>query len=148
MSANINKPIHRWHYADEIATFLGKSPATVLGEIVSAFPFAIEQTQRYAWSVQIEQLQQTLQPYAGRGKVYFEYDVPRMGKRIDVLLLIHRRIQGRRDRVPGAGHRPGLGLCAGPQELPRKQPRQDAGADPGFDPGDQQHGGARNRAVP
>ena len=90
MSVTLNKSIYRWHYADEIAAFLKKLPATVLGELVSSFPFAIEQTQRHAWSVQIEQLQQTLLPYAGRGKVYFEYDVPRMGKRIDVLLLIEQ----------------------------------------------------------
>ena len=90
MSANSYKPIHRWHYADEIAAFLNKPPTTVLGELVSSFPFAIEQTQRHAWSVQIEQLQQMLPPYAGCGKVYFEYDVPRMGKRIDVLLLIEQ----------------------------------------------------------
>jgi hypothetical protein len=90
MSVIHHKSIHRWHYADEIAAFLNKSPATVLGELVSSFPFAIEQTQRHAWTVQIQQLQQALQPYAGRGKVYFEYDVPRMGKRIDVLLLIEQ----------------------------------------------------------
>jgi hypothetical protein len=50
--------------------------------------FAIEETQRDAWLEQIEILRATFQPYLGRGSVYFEYAVPRMGKRIDVVAVI------------------------------------------------------------
>lgn len=82
------RAIRRWHYADEIADFLRKSVETILGEIASAYSFAIETTQMHAWKVQILHLQRELEPYRGQGKVYFEYDVPRMGKRIDVVLLL------------------------------------------------------------
>lgn len=84
--------IHRWHYADDIAHFLTKSVETVLGELASNYPFAIEPTQRHAWQVQIRHLQQELMPFRTQGKIYFEYDVPRMGKRIDVLLLLEQVI--------------------------------------------------------
>lgn len=80
--------IRRWYYADDIAGFLTKSVEAVLGEIASGFPFSIEPTQTQAWQVQIRHLQHVLPPFRERGKVYFEYDVPRMGKRIDVLLLV------------------------------------------------------------
>ncbi|MBU1862998.1 MAG: hypothetical protein KKH94_04965, partial [Candidatus Omnitrophica bacterium] len=48
--------------------------------------FALEQTQRDAWVEEIIILQKTLSPYSG--SIYFEYSIPRMGKRIDVLLII------------------------------------------------------------
>lgn len=37
---------------------------------------------------QIQFLRGCLEPYQGHGKVYFEYAVPRLGKRIDVVVLI------------------------------------------------------------
>lgn len=80
--------IRRWYYADDMAGFLTKPVEAVLGELTSEFPFAIEPTQTKAWQVQIRHLQRVLPPFRERGKVYFEYDVPRMGKRIDVVLLI------------------------------------------------------------
>lgn len=80
--------IRRWYYSDDIANFLVKSVETILGELTSNSPFAIEPTQTLAWQVQIRHLQRVLTPFRHRGKVYFEYDVPRMGKRIDVVLLI------------------------------------------------------------
>ena len=39
-----------------------------------------------AWIYEIELLQEVLKPYDGT--IYFEYGIPRMGKRIDVVLLI------------------------------------------------------------
>ncbi len=80
--------IRRWYYGDDIVGFVTKSVEAIVGELTSEFPFAIEPTQTKAWQVQIRHLQRVLPPFRGRGKVYFEYDVPRMGKRIDVVLLI------------------------------------------------------------
>jgi hypothetical protein len=80
--------IRRWQYADAIGYFLTKSVETIVGEIAANYPFAIEPTQMHAWKVQIHHLQRELGPYREQGKVYFEYDVPRMGKRIDVVLLL------------------------------------------------------------
>jgi len=48
--------------------------------------FATEQTQKDAWKFQIEYLQSILNGHSG--SIYFEYAIPRMGKRIDVLLVI------------------------------------------------------------
>lgn len=80
--------IRRWYYSDDIVNFLTKSIEAIIGELASSSPFAIEPTQAHAWQVQIRHLQRVLPPFQHRGKVYFEYDVPRMGKRIDVVLLI------------------------------------------------------------
>lgn len=83
-----DRRVERWHYADTIESFLTTSDDAVLGNLVSSFHFAIEPTQRHAWVVQIKHLKEALIPYAQRGKLYFEFNVPRMGKRIDAVLII------------------------------------------------------------
>ena len=46
----------------------------------------MEHTQRDAWLAEINILRTVLSDY--NGAVYFEYSIPRMGRRIDVVLLI------------------------------------------------------------
>src|SRR5947207_2320899 len=80
--------MNRSYYSDQIATFVRKSREEVLGLLGSNATFAVETSQRDAWLEQIETLQRVLFPYGDRGKVYFEYSVPRLGKRIDVVAII------------------------------------------------------------
>jgi hypothetical protein len=82
----------RAYYSDSIAAFLQASSQTILGTLAQQATFALELPQRDAWLEQIRILQQALQPYANEGKVYFEYSVPRLGKRIDVLAVIRHVI--------------------------------------------------------
>jgi len=76
----------REYYSDAIADFLKSTPNEILGKLAQNNDFALEQTQRDAWLEEIRILQKTLQPH--KGSIYFEYSIPRMGKRIDVVLLI------------------------------------------------------------
>lgn len=76
----------REYYSDIITNFLKTSSNEVLAQLVQSNEFALEQTQRDAWLEQIQILQSVLKPYTG--SLYFEYSIPRMGKRIDVVLLI------------------------------------------------------------
>lgn len=76
----------RAQYSDTIANFLETNPNAILGDLVSNHDFAVEQTQRDAWLAQIHILHKVLEPYSGA--IYFEYAIPRMGKRIDVLAVI------------------------------------------------------------
>ena len=78
----------RAFYADAIATFLDRGTDDVLGQLTRGGEFSVEPTQRDAWLEQIAILRQTLEPYRGCGKVYFEYSVPRVGRRIDVVAVI------------------------------------------------------------
>ena len=48
--------------------------------------FADELTQKNAWREEIKILKNTLKNY--KGAIYFEYTIPRMGQRIDVVLII------------------------------------------------------------
>jgi hypothetical protein len=48
--------------------------------------FDLTGTQRDAWLEQAEILQRVLRPY--RGAIYLEFTIPRMGRRIDALVII------------------------------------------------------------
>ncbi|MDX6578424.1 MAG: hypothetical protein QOE96_4377 [Blastocatellia bacterium] len=76
----------RDYYSDSITNFRNTSSNEILGELVRKSGFSIEQTQRDAWLQEISILQRLL--LALEGSIYFEYAIPRMGKRIDVVLLI------------------------------------------------------------
>jgi hypothetical protein len=76
----------REYYSSTISKFLKSTSDEILGKLAQNNDFALEQTQRDAWLEEIRILQITLQPH--KGSIYFEYSIPRMGKRIDVLLLI------------------------------------------------------------
>jgi Uncharacterized conserved protein (DUF2075) len=79
---------NRAYYSDDVGAFLDTSPDEILGTLTRHSAFSIEGTQRDAWVQQIRILGTSLEAYRARGKVYFEYAVPRLGKRIDVVLLI------------------------------------------------------------
>lgn len=76
----------REYYSDLIKNFIFASSAEILGKLAVNNDFALIQTQRDAWVAQIDILRDALAPY--EGSVYFEYSIPRMGRRIDVVLLI------------------------------------------------------------
>ncbi len=76
----------REYYSDSIATFLKTKSDEILGTLTRNSDFDVEQNQRDAWIEEIHILQKTLQGHDGA--IYFEYSIPRMGKRIDVVLLI------------------------------------------------------------
>jgi len=78
--------MRRAYYSDKIADFLNRSEDEILGKLAQENEFSLEQTQRDAWLEEIRILMKVLKPY--KGSVYFEYSIPRMGRRIDVILII------------------------------------------------------------
>ena len=78
--------MRRAYYSSSISDFLETNPNEILGALTRAHARTIEQTQLNAWLEQINILKRVLLNRSGR--IYFEYAIPRMGKRIDVVLLI------------------------------------------------------------
>ena len=76
----------REYYSDPIANFQNTTPDEILGKLARSNDFPLEQTQRDAWLEEIAILQKVLSRF--QGSIYFEYSIPRMGKRIDVVILI------------------------------------------------------------
>jgi len=82
--------MNRAYYSANIIDFLDTSSETILGELTKRHTFTLEHTQRDAWLEEISILRTVL--YNLQGKIYFEFSIPRMGQRIDVVLLIRSAI--------------------------------------------------------
>jgi len=78
--------MNRAYYDDTITNFLITTPEEIIGRIALKNQFSLEQTQKDAWLAEIVILKSVVLPY--KGSIYFEYSIPRMGQRIDVLILI------------------------------------------------------------
>jgi hypothetical protein len=65
---------------------LDRSADEILGQLSRASEFSVLQTQQQAWHYQITLLKTVLK--SCDGTICFEYAIPRMGRRIDVLLLL------------------------------------------------------------
>lgn len=78
--------MNRSFYSDSITNFLETSAEQIMGLMALGNQFSLEQTQRVAWLVEIEILKNVLSSY--NGSIYFEYSIPRMGQRIDAVVLI------------------------------------------------------------
>ncbi|MFN3228766.1 MAG: DUF2075 domain-containing protein [Asticcacaulis sp.] len=77
----------RSYYEADIADFLDEDTEKILGKLAHRNQFALDILQKNAWLAQIAHLKQQLDTKR-LGKIFFEFAVPRMGKRIDVILLL------------------------------------------------------------
>jgi DUF2075 family protein len=80
----------RAYYSDSITNFHNTGTDSILGKLARNNDFSLEQTQRDAWVEEINILRKVLSLH--HGHIYFEYSIPRMGQRIDVVLLIEQVI--------------------------------------------------------
>jgi hypothetical protein len=78
----------RFYYSDSIKEFLRKSINEITGILTIASQHDINDETKQSWVDEITVLQEVLKPYVNEGTVYFEYNIPRMGRRIDVLVII------------------------------------------------------------
>ncbi len=78
----------RAYYSKTLKHFLKDSDASVLGELVKYHMFSLEDLQKNAWINQIRILKQLFAKHGENTFILFEYAIPRMGKRVDVILLI------------------------------------------------------------
>lgn len=87
------KPTNRCLYKSDFKSFIETDPYSVLGHIHDAFHGQTLTTTDEAWLVEIHLLQDVLLPWKEEeADIIFEYDIPRLGKRIDVVLLLRGMI--------------------------------------------------------
>lgn len=87
--AVIGGVVYRWMYDDTYNDFARRSSDAILGELVRRSGGNVDLTQTNAWLEQIAILKALALPEAVRdsAKLYFEYTVPRLGRRADVILV-------------------------------------------------------------
>jgi hypothetical protein len=79
-----------FYYKDSIETFLEKSPEEIIGSITFTNQFDSTLFQNKAWKEQIYILKFSLSGY--KGTIFFEFSIPRMGKRVDAIVIINNVI--------------------------------------------------------
>ena len=77
----------RSYYQSKIGEFLSESADAILGKLTAASAHDVELSQRNAWMEQILLLKEQLKSFPG-GSVFFEFAIPRMGKRADVVVIV------------------------------------------------------------
>ena len=78
--------IRRFYYAASAATFAQAPARAILGDLVSHHRFEVDLNQRDAWMAEIEDLK-ALALAIPDIHLFFEFAIPRMGKRADVILV-------------------------------------------------------------
>ena len=81
------KESSRCLYNSNFNEFIREDSKTVLGILCDNYHGDAMTTTREAWKDEISIMQETLSQYKN-GQIIFEYDIPRLGKRIDVVLLL------------------------------------------------------------
>lgn len=76
----------RAYYSSSVEAFLGKDTYSIFGEILSNDQFASDDLQKNTWKKEIEILKRELFNLV-EGHILFEYTVPRIGSRIDNVLI-------------------------------------------------------------
>ena len=80
---------NRCLYNASFKLFLSSDKMKILGTLHDNYHGEALTTTNEAWKGEIELLQDVLQPWANEaGEIIFEYDFPRLSKRIDVVLLL------------------------------------------------------------
>ena len=80
--------LRRYGYGQPLATFMATPTEAVVGELTQRSAFDVEQAQVAAWVGSIEGLRNALTPWASEGHLFLEFDVPRLGRRIDAVLVL------------------------------------------------------------
>lgn len=76
-------------FISEFDEFRSLESSFILGKLVSSYHGSALTTTIEAWENEINILKNVLVKLEGNGQIIFEYDIPRLGKRIDCVLLYH-----------------------------------------------------------
>lgn len=79
------------YYCNSIPGFIKDNSSSIIGQLVR-HSFEINKDQSDAWENQINELQIRLEKCGVEGDIIFEYDIVRLGKRIDVIMLIRHMV--------------------------------------------------------
>jgi hypothetical protein len=73
-------------YSSSVRSFIAESPQSIIGVLAKHHPHDLDVLQRNSWIAQVDFLQRELSELKG-GWIAFEFAIPRMGKRVDNIVL-------------------------------------------------------------
>lgn len=78
----------RFYFGEGIKEFLDDDESKIIGELAITSRHDSNEETIESWSEEIRVMKSALQRYSERGSIFFEYNIPRLGKRADVIALI------------------------------------------------------------
>lgn len=78
----------RYYYSSAISEFIGEEETSIVGKLTGSSQHDINKKTSSSWKAEIKSLKEALKDYSGRGSIYLEYNIPRMGRRVDAIVLI------------------------------------------------------------
>ena len=82
--------MNRAYYSNSFNNFLHDDEYKILGKLAQNHQFALEDLQKNAWITQVSILKRNLRYFSNSdGYIFFEYAIPRMGKRVDAVLILN-----------------------------------------------------------
>lgn len=78
--------VKRSYYSNDIQSFLNQDNYSIFGEITTNDQFSAEDLQKNTWNREIEILKRELSQFLD-GYIIFEYTIPRIGNRIDNIVI-------------------------------------------------------------
>lgn len=78
--------MERSYYQNTIEDFLTEDINSIFGQLAKRHEHELEELQKNAWLKQIDILKVALKDI--QGSIYFEFSIPRMGKRVDNILIV------------------------------------------------------------
>lgn len=78
--------VKRSYYSNDIQSFLNQDNYSIFGEITTNDQFSAEDLQKNTWNREIEILKRELSQFSD-GYIIFEYTIPRIGNRIDNIVI-------------------------------------------------------------
>ena len=85
-----SKKMKRSYYQNTTDKFLTEDSYSIFGQLAKNHQHDLEDQQKNAWLKQIDFLKSWLKDL--QGNLYFEFSIPRMGKRVDNILIINNFI--------------------------------------------------------
>ena len=80
--------MQRFYYSETFARFLDQDAHSILGNLSKRNEFDLTLEQRDAWHEEIVIMKQAVRDLDREGQIVFEYTIPRLGKRVDIILLV------------------------------------------------------------
>ena len=80
--------MQRFYYSETCMRFLNQDATSILGDLSKQNEFDLTLEQRDSWYQEISVMKQIIHDLKHDGQIVFEYTIPRMGKRVDVVLLL------------------------------------------------------------
>lgn len=80
----------RYYYSSTISEFIREDENSIVGKLTGSSQHDINPKTTNAWTEEISSLREVLSKYKNtdRGSIYLEYNIPRMGHRVDAIILI------------------------------------------------------------